>query len=154
MSESAMESSANEPAMFLPSDGPGLLPKKAHEPLTQACLSCASEVIPEVHVQTQQLHALERHRMSHVSPSRLKKPVKCVGRLPAKSSAVSEECGVWWIEAGSNSFSVFPSRGETIWCYDCSDQEHLAEVTLCSQVWAFGCWQSPLICSGAHPLES
>lgn len=57
-----MESSTNEPAMFLLSDGPGLLPQKAHEPVTQVYLSCAFEVIPGVHVQTQQLHALERYR--------------------------------------------------------------------------------------------
>lgn len=123
-----MESSANDPAMFLLSDGPGLLPREAREPLTQACLSRASAVTPGLHEQTQQLHALKGHRMSPVSPSHLRKPIKCVGRVPVKRGAVSEECRMWWIEAGSNIFSVFTSRGETIWRCDCSDQEHLAEV--------------------------
>lgn len=150
-----MESSANDPAMFLLSDGPGLLPREVHEPLAQACLSHASEVTPGVHEQTQQLNAPKRHRMSPVSPSHLRKPIKCVGRVPAKRGAVSEECRTWWIEARSDIFSVFPSRGETIWCYDCSDQERLAEVnTAFSGLGTFGRWQSPLICSGTRPLES
>lgn len=88
--------------------------QNASEMLTRACVSRASEVIPGLHEQTQQLHPLERHRMSHVSPSHLRKPIKCVGRLPAKSGAVVEECRVWWIEASSNSFSTFLSRGETL----------------------------------------
>ena len=52
------------------------------------------------------------HKMSHELPSYLRKPIKCVSRLPAKRGAVSKECRVWWIEAGSNIFSTFLSRGE------------------------------------------
>lgn len=74
--------------------------------LTQAYLSHASEVTLGVHEQTQQLHTL-KHRVSHVSPSRLRKPIRCVGRLTAKRGAVSEERRVQRIEAGSNIFQPF-----------------------------------------------